>query len=182
MDRAERQAEVEYLAGCFTKSQIVLCADYRGLTVGQVTGLRKELKKSGATAQVVKNKLGHLSLKKAKAGNTKDAEIEKFRSVLKGPSLVIFADDPVGPAKALAQFKKANEIFTIKGALFEGAFIDPAGVDVLSKMPGRAETLAGLLRLINGPATQLARLLSAPSGQVVRVLEAQRQNLEKKAA
>jgi large subunit ribosomal protein L10 len=183
MERAEKDAEIEFLTDSFSKAQICLCGDYRGLTVAQVTKLRKELRKSGAHAHVVKNTLGKLSAEKVHKGKISDAELSKFTDVLAGPSFVIFSDeDPVGPAKALAEFAKGNEKFKIKGALFEGSFVDPSGVEALSKMPGRTELLASLLRVINGPATQLARLLQAPGAQVTRVIEAQRQNLEKKAA
>ena len=182
MDRAEKAAEIEYLTGCFSKSQITFCCDSRGLTVGQVTTLRKELRKSGAYASLVKNTLGRISASKVHKGKVKDVELEKFDDTLVGPSFVVFSnDDPVAPAKALAQFAKGNEKFKIKGALFEGAFVDPSGVEALSKMPGRAEILAGLLRIINGPATQLVRLLQAPGTQTVRVLDAQKQKLEKAA-
>ena len=185
MNKAEKLAEVEFLVGCLTKAQIAFCCDYRGLTVGQVTKLRKDLRKAGANAAVVKNTLGRLSAKKVYEAGSKEAELAKFIGTLKGPSMLIFSDeDPVAPSKAISQFLavKGNEKFTVKGAWFEGTFVDAAGVEALSKMPGRAETLSMLLRVINAPATQLVRTIQEPGAQLVRLIEAHRQNLEKKAA
>ena len=182
MNRAEKQEEVEFLKECYQKSQIALCGDYRGLTVAQMSKLRRELRTAGAKAFVVRNTLARLSAKdvlKAK----KAEEFEKFLATIKGPSLVIFAEaDPVAPAKVLAKFMKDNDKLKMKGAWFESSFLDASGVDSLSKMPGKAETLASLLRVIMAPATQLARIIQAPGEQVVRVIEAHRKNLESKAA
>lgn len=183
MDKAEKQAELDRLSGAFTKAQITFCGDFRGLTVAQVTKLRKELRKTGASACVVKNTLGRISAKKALAAKAKTpSAVEKFVATLKGPSMVVFADaDPVAPAKVLSEFAKSNDKLKVRGAYFEGAFVDAGGVQALSQMPGRAELLSMLLRVISAPATQLVRLLSAPATQTVRVIDAHRQNLEKKA-
>ncbi len=182
MERAEKQAEVEYLSGCFSKAPIAFCGDYRGLTVAQVTKLRKDLRKAGAHACVVKNTLGRISAQKALTPMAKSAaEVEKFVGMFKGPSMVVFSgEDPVAPAKVLADFVKTNDKLKVKGAYFEGAFVDAAGVLALSKMPGKKEVLSMLLRVISAPATQIVRLLSAPATQTVRVLDGHRQNIEKK--
>jgi large subunit ribosomal protein L10 len=181
MEKAQKVAAVEELTANFTQAQIAICGDYRGLTVAQMTKLRKELKKAGATSVVVRNTLGRISAKNANS-SASSSELERFVQTLKGPSFVIFSkDDPIAPTKALAAFlkEKNNEKFKVKGAWFEGAYVDAAGVDALSKMPGRAEVMASLLRVILAPATQLVRLINEPGSQVVRVIDAQRQNLEK---
>lgn len=180
MERAEKGEVIDSLKASFSKAQIALCADYRGLTVQEVTVLRRELKKTGAYAKVVKNTLARIALKK---GENSGGAFEQFVSTFHGPSFVIFSDnDPVGPAKVIEQFCKGKDKFKVKGAWLDGQFVDAAGVDALSKMPGKAEVLSMLLRVISAPATQIVRLLQAPSEQVVRVIDAQRQNIEKKAA
>lgn len=185
MNREEKQEVVESLVKQFGAAQVALCADYRGLTVAQVTELRKALNKTGTRARVVKNTLARISLKRGLEG-AKQAEVERFLKIIKGPSFVAFNEnDPVAPAKVFADFiKKGGDKLTlkIKGAWVDGVFLDEQGVQSLSKMPGKAETLAQLLALMNTPATQLLRLIKEPSAQVVRVVEAQRANLEKKAA
>jgi len=75
------------------------------------------------------------------------------------------------------KFAKANDQFRVKGCWLDGAYVDAAGVDSLSKMPGREETFAMLLSLISAPATRLVRVLSEPGAQVVRSIEAYRKKL-----
>lgn len=179
MDRIQKQEEIENVSQRLARAQLALCADYRGLTVSQVTTLRRNLKNAGATARVVKNKLARRSAEASING----ADKEQFLEVFKGPSFVVFADiDPVAPAKVLAEFAKTNNKFSIKGAWVDGKFLDVSQVEALSKMPGKQELLAQLLSLINAPATRLVGLLQAPGSQMVRLLEAQRKNLEGAAA
>lgn len=178
MDRAQKHQEVDTLQASFAKAELVLCADYRGLTVEQVTNLRKSLRTAGASARVVKNKLAKIAVKREDAFKT---EAERFLQVFHGPTMVVFSDvDPIAPTKALTEFAKKNAKLEIKGAWVDGRFVDPAGVEALSKMPGKQELLGQLLSLFNAPATRLVGLLQAPAAQVVRLLEAQRKNLEEK--
>lgn len=175
MNKAEKNAEIETLLGYFKGAAIAICTHYQGLTVGQVSALRSDLRKAGAKARVSKNTLIRLAAKRSAGDNS---GIDPFVEKVEGPNLVVFCDDPVAPAKVLAKFAKDNEKFKVKGAWFEGKYIDATGVDTLSKMPGKAELLATLLRLINTPATQLVRVISAPGTQTVRVLDAVRTKLE----
>jgi large subunit ribosomal protein L10 len=175
MNKAEKNAEIETLLGYFKGAAIAICTHYQGLTVGQVSTLRSDLRKAGAKARVSKNTFIRLAAKRSAGDNS---AIDPFVEKVDGPNLVVFCDDPVAPAKVLTKFAKDNEKFKVKGAWFEGKYIDATGVDTLSKMPGKAELLATLLRLINTPATQLVRVISAPGTQTVRVLDAVRTKLE----
>lgn len=178
MDRAEKQTELDLLIGKFENSQVAVCADYRGLTVAKITELRRELRKAGSEGRVVRNTLARLAASKTATG-AKDGELEKFLGSIVGPTLVVTCDqDPIAPTKVLAKFAKENaDKFRVKGCWLDGAYVDAAGVDSLSKMPGREETFAMLLALINEPATRLVRLMSEPSAQVVRSIEAYRKKL-----
>lgn len=178
MDRAEKSTEIELLTSCFSKAQVALCADFRGLTVQQITTLRKNLKSAGATARVTKNTLARRSFSAANGGAS-EAQLKGFIDLLEGPSVLVFSNnDPIGPTKVLSAFvKESNEKLAIKGAWFEGQFLDKKGVEALSKMPGREEILARLLATIAAPASQLVRLLNEPGSQVARVIEAQRAKL-----
>jgi large subunit ribosomal protein L10 len=180
MNRAEKQAEVDFLSDCLTKSQIALCAEYRGLSVAKMTQLRRDLRAAGSQGRVVKNTLARISAARALKGRT-SSEVEQFLDLLQGPVLMIYSfNDPVEPTKVVAKFAKDNEKLQIRGAFVDGEFVDAKGVDVLSKMPGKNELLSQLLRVINAPATNLVRLLHAPATQVVRVLDAHRENMEGK--
>ena len=179
MDRAERDAEIETLKSSFNAAQIALCADYRGMTVAKATQLRRELRAAGANVRVVKNTLVRIAAQRSISEVAPKSEFERFESMLDGPSMMIYSDsDPIGPTKILAKFAKDNEGFKLKGAWFEGKYVDSKGVDTLSKMPGREELLGMLLRLLGTPATQLVRLINAPAQQVMNVLDAQRGKLE----
>ncbi|HMA79446.1 MAG TPA: 50S ribosomal protein L10, partial [Candidatus Binatia bacterium] len=83
-------------------------------------------------------------------------------------------DDPVLLSKTLIKFADDNDKLAIKGGVFEGRFMDTAGVKVLSQMPSKPELQAKLLAMINAPATQLARLIQEPGARVVRLLESLR--------
>lgn len=178
MDRAGKAEVVEFVNKSLGKAEIALCADFRGLTVLQVTNLRRELHQAGAKARVVKNTLSRLAVKEAYK-SADQAELERFLKIFEGPTMIVYSDkDPVAPSKVLTKFAKTNDKLQIKGAWLEGAFVDVKGVGALSEMPGKEELLAKLLNLMLAPATQLVRLMSAPGTQVVRVLDAQRQKLE----
>ena len=180
MNRAEKQAEVDYLADCIGKSQVAICANYQGLTVAEATDLRRELHKAGCVSRVVKNTLARLSIQKGLAKANQD-ELNKFIQLLEGPSFVVISlEDPVAPAKVLTKFIKDKNKMSLKGGWMEGSFLDENGIKALSEMPSKEQVLAKLLSLLTAPATQLVRLLQAPGAQLARVIEAHRSNLEKK--
>lgn len=181
MKRQEKEAIIESLSQKFSAAQVSYCADYRGLTVSQITRLRSQLRKAGVESVVVKNTLARISAKKV-LKDSNNADLEKFLGLMVGPNFIVFGkEDPVGPAKVIAQFGKDHEKFQVKGGWFEGAFVDKQGVSTLATMPSREETLAKLLALISAPATQLARVIQAPGAQLARLVEAYRQKLEKSA-
>jgi large subunit ribosomal protein L10 len=182
MERAEKHQEVQLLEGKLTSSPMALCTDYRGLSVEQMTLLRRELKANGAVGRVVKNTLARLSVEQGLA-QADQAEREKFAALFTGPSFLIFAgEDVVGPSKVLAKFAKEWDKLEIKGGWFEGAFVDASGVEQLSKLPSKEELYSQLLSVISAPATQVVRLLSAPAGQLVRLLGAYKDKLEAKGS
>jgi len=179
MDKAEKQVELDLLMGKFANAQVTVCANYQGLTVSKITELRRELRKAGSEGRVVRNTLARLAVNKSSVEGVKQEEVAKFLGTLVGPTIVITCDsDPIAPTKVIAKFAKENaEKFRVKGCWLDGAYVDAAGVDSLSKMPGREETFAMLLSLMLEPATRLVRLLSEPGAQVARSVEAYRKKL-----
>lgn len=179
MDRADKQKEVETLSSKLLAAPITICADYRGLTASEITELRQELTSVGSEGKVVKNTLARLTidqvLKEAEA-----AEVEKLRELFNGPSMIIFAgeDQAVASAKVVANFKKGNEKFELKGGWFEGAFMDDKGLETLSKMPSKEELLSKLLSVIMAPATKVVQLLNAPATKLVGTLDAYKNTLD----
>ncbi len=179
MNKQEKQEELALLKDRFSKSQLAILTKYEGLTVAQITKLRRELRGANASARVAKNTLAKLVVKEVYKDDSQ-ADLEKLTKLFEGANLVTFAGtDPVSPAKVITKFAKDNQKLEIKGAWFEGQFLDKAGVEQLSKLPSREETLAKLLSLLNAPATKVVQLLQAPGAQVVRLLAAYKDKLEK---
>lgn len=178
MNREEKQAQVDFLQGAIKKSQIALVANYHGLNATEISNLRSKLREGKAEGKVVKNTLARLAIRQA-LPDDQGAELDKFLAALKGPTFLVYSDvDPIQPAKAIQDFIKSKDTFTVRAAWVDGTFVDAKGVEALSKMPGKEEVLSMLLRLLNEPATQLVRLLNAPAQQTVQVIEAQRKKLE----
>jgi len=181
MERAEKQQEIDFLHKCFTESDVTICADYRGLTVAQVTALRRGMRGAKATCRVVKNTLAKIALGKV-LKDEDQGEVEKLLALFRGPSFIIFGrDDAVGSAKLAEKFAKDFANFELKGGWFEGKFLDRAAVAQFSRMASKEETLGKLLYLFSAPATQVVRLLNAPAQQLVQVLGAYKDKLEKGA-
>ena len=153
----------------FVSAKMALVTEYRGLTVAQMTRLRREIRDASGEYQVIKNTLVRRAL-----DGTDFRDLEKL---LEGPNGWVFAyDDPVVLSKALVKFADDHDKFTIKGGVFEGQFMDTAGVKALSQMPSKPELQAKLLAMINAPATQLVRLMQEPGARVVRLLESIRKS------
>jgi large subunit ribosomal protein L10 len=149
----------------FRNAKMAIATEYRGLSVGKMTQLRREIREVSGEYQVIKNTLVRRALK-----DTAYGDLERM---LEGPNGWVFAyDDPVLLSKTLVKFVDANEKMTIKGAMFEGELMDPARVKVLSQMPSKPELQATLLALMQAPATYLLRLIQEPGSQVVRLLDA----------
>jgi large subunit ribosomal protein L10 len=177
MLRHEKQNLVDGIREQLTGASIALCADYRGITVAQVSKLRKELRQSNTTVTVVKNTLIRRAVSEAYSAEEPEA-VRSFAGILEGPTLLITnKSDPIGPTKVLAKYVKDIECLKVKGAFFEGEFLDDKKVEQLSQMPGREELLASLLRVILAPATNVVRLMNEPASLVVRVLAAQEKKL-----
>ena len=163
-EKAETVAAVHKL---LKSAKMAIVTEYRGLSVAQITRLRREIRQASGEYQVIKNTLVRRALQ-----DTVFGDLEKF---LEGPNGWVFAyEDPVGLSKALIKFADDNDKLKIKGGVFEGKFMDTAGVKVLSQMPSKPDLQAKLLAMINAPATQLVRLIQEPGARVVRLVESLR--------
>jgi len=163
-EKAETVGAVHQL---LKSAKMAIVTEYRGLSVAQMTRLRREIRDASGEYQVIKNTLVRRALK-----DTVFGDLEKL---LEGPNGWVFAyEDPVMLSKALCKFADDNDKLRIKGAVFEGRFMDPASVKVLSKMPSKPELQAKLLAMINAPATHLVRLIQEPGARVVRLIESLR--------
>ena len=172
MNRTEKTTVVDALAERFRATPHVILADYKGMTAGQATDLRRKIRGAGGTYIVLKNRL-------ARRG-AEGTAVAKIADRLKGPcGLAAHPTDPVALAKVVTEFAKENPQFRLVACVVDAKQVYEAeGIKTLSTLPGLQELRAQLLALVNTPATQLVRLLNTPAGQVARAIDARREKLE----
>ncbi|HEY1867807.1 MAG TPA: 50S ribosomal protein L10 [Candidatus Cybelea sp.] len=167
MPTARKEASVSELAEKLAGAKNLFLTDYAGLTVGEITKLRAELRKDGNTYSVVKNTLFRIA-----AGDLA-GQLDSF---LAGPTGIVFAGaDPVGPAKALKTFSDTVKRVKVKAAYIDGQIVDAAQVEKLAKLPPKLELIASLVGTLAGPLRGLVTVLSGNQSGLVRVLNAIRE-------
>ena len=129
-------------------------ADYRGLTVEQITALRTKLREKDAILKVVKNNFARIAFE--------DMKVENVADYLKGPTIIAMAkEDSNEVAKILFDFKKEAPTLEVKGASIDKEIYDTAKIEAFSKVPGKKQLYAMLMSAMNGPVQKLAATLQA---------------------
>ena len=149
-------------------------ADYRGVSVGDLTELRKTARENKVYLRVVRNTL----LKRAVA----DTEFECIQEVLIGPTILAFSqEDPGAAARVLKDFAKENDNFEIKALSVGGKLLEASQIDVLAKLPTHDQALSILMSVMLAPVTKLARTLNEVPSKVTRVVAAVRDQKQEAA-
>lgn len=170
MNREEKSELISRLSASLENAPSVVVAGFSGLTVEATDSLRSQMRQAEVSYEVVKNTL----VKRAVMGTTK----ENLGPLFKGTTAIAFhQDDPALPAKILKDFLKGNKGLTIKGGWVDGTLLDEAGVEILSKLPGRDELRSSLLSVFNGAATKFVRVLNAAPTDFVQVLRARGESI-----
>lgn len=164
MDRAQKREFVAGLAQVFAETSMVVVTRPTGLTVAEVTDLRRRMRAAGVTFKVAKNRLAALALE--------GTRFDGIKPLLKGPTALAWSKDPVATAKAAIEFARTNEKLVVLGGALGTQTLDAAGIKALSELPSLDELRARLLGMLKTPATRIAGLMQAPGGQVARVLAA----------
>jgi len=171
---AQKEEAVAELKGKLDKASTIIVADYRGVDVTSINGLRSRLHTEGNgdyEYHVVKNSV----LRRASEGGPAEALSDFFV----GPTAVALSyGDPVGLAKAIVGYADDNEAFEIKVGLLDGRTVDTAEIGTLATLPGLDELRGKLVGLLQAPAQKIAVVLAAPATQLARVMDARRAQLE----
>ncbi len=164
MDRVQKQKVVETLREALADTACVVVTRQSGLTVAEVTQLRRQMRGAGARFRVTKNRLARRAL----AGT----RFEPLSPLFTGPTAIAFSRDPVAAAKVVVEFANRNEKLTIVGGGLAGRQIDADGVKELASLPSLEELRGKLVGLLSAPAARLAAVLQAPAGRLARVVAA----------
>jgi len=164
VDRTEKREFVASLATVFAETSFVLVAQNKGLTVADVSELRRRMRAAGATYKVAKNRLATLALD--------GTRFDGVKPLLKGPTALAWSTDPVAVAKTAVEFAKTNDKFVVLGGALGTQTLDASGVKALAELPSLDQLRAKLLGMLQTPATRIAGVLQAPAGQIARVLKA----------
>jgi large subunit ribosomal protein L10 len=167
----DKKAMVAEVAAVAAKAQSVVAAEYRGLTVTQMTDLRSKARKSGVYLRVVKNTLA----RKAIAGT----QFECVGKSLKGPLILAFSkDDPGAAARLVKAFAKDNDKLVPTVVSLGGSALTAKDLDKVASLPTLEIARATLLGALQAPVGKLVRTVAEPHARLVRALAAVRDKLE----
>ena len=170
LSRETKQGVVSEVSQSFSGAQVAILADYRGLTVAQISQLRSEARNSGVRVRVMKNTLARRSVV--------GSEFECLADHFVGPLLVTSSQDPVAVAKVVCRFAKANDAFQVRVGALDGDLIDTHVIERLAALPDREELLGKLFGTLRAPAEKFVRTLNEVPSKFVRTLVAVRNDRE----
>ena len=153
LNRSEKEAVVKEVTELAAKAQTLVMAEYRGVTVADMTVLRTKARENGVTLSVLKNTLA----RRAVAGSS----FESAADQMTGPLIYGFSEDAVAAAKVVAEFAKTNDKLVIRGGVYDGKALDVNGVKELASIPSKEVLLSQLCGLLMSPVSRTARVLAA---------------------
>lgn len=163
----DKKAVVEHVSSALSGAQAAFVADYRGLTVAQMTALRREAHDTGVFLRVVKNNLAKRAVR--------DTDFACLEEHFVGPTALAASEDPVAAAKLLDKYAKDfKEVLTIKVGAMGGNVLSEADARALAKLPSREELLATLLGTMQAPVTKFVQTLNEVPTGFARALAAVR--------
>ena len=153
LNRSEKQAVIDEVTALAAKAQTLVMAEYRGITVADMTRLRSQAREKGVNLSVLKNTLA----RRAVAGSA----FEVVSGQMTGPLIDGFSTDAVAAAKVVSDFAKTNDKLVIRGGAFAGKALDVNGVKQLANIPSKEVLLAQLCGLLMSPISRTAVVLGA---------------------
>lgn len=169
-----KQSVVSEIEDKFKNSSSAVVAEYRGLSVAEVTELRRALRAEGVEMKVYKNTLAVKAAENVGYGDLKDS--------LTGPNALAFGSDETAAARVMAKFAKKHKALVLKGGVVEGKVVDDKTVAALSALPNREGMLSMLLSVLNAPVSSFARVVKAVADQKNEGAPAEEAGSNEKAA
>jgi large subunit ribosomal protein L10 len=161
----DKEAIVSELSEVVKTSVSAIAADYRGLTVSELTELRSKARSNSIHMQVVRNTLARRAVA--------DTDYACLDKALVGPLVLLFSkEEPGAAAKLLRDFAKEHENVEVKAIAMGGELFGPESLQAIASLPSKEEAIAQLLSVMMGPATKLVRTMSETYAQAVRVVSA----------
>ncbi len=146
-----KKVVVSEIAGKFAESQSTVVVEYRGLSVAQMTTLRRKLREENIEMKIYKNKLASRA--------AESAGFDELTGYLTGPNAFVFSDDAVAPSRLLAEFAKKNKALVLKSGIVEGKIVDDVMLKELATLPNREGMISMLLGLFQAPIRNFAYAL-----------------------
>lgn len=160
-----KQAIVAEVSTLAQDAVLIIAADYRGLTVTEMTDLRRKARDAGMVTRVVRNTLARRALE--------GTDYACLLEALVGPIVLMFTqEDPGVAARVVKDFAKGNEKLEVKALAMGDKFMTSDQLQVVASLPTRDEALGQLCGVLMAPMTKLVRTLAEPHSQLVRVLAA----------
>lgn len=153
LNRSEKEAVIQEVTNLAANAQTLVMAEYRGITVADMTKLRTDARSQGVALSVLKNTLA----RRAVAGSSFEVATEQ----MSGPLIYGFSEDAVAAAKVVADFAKTNDKLVIRGGVYGGKALDADGVKQLASIPSKEVLLAQLCGLLMSPVSRTAVVLGA---------------------
>ena len=150
---SSKQALVSEISDKIKNSQSTVVCEYRGLSVAEVTELRRKLRAEDVDFKVYKNTMVERACD--------DCGFEDLKDALKGPNAFAFSEDATAPARVLAKFAKKHKALVLKKGIVEGKVVDEATIKELSLLPNRDGMLSMLLSCLQSPVSSFARVVKA---------------------
>lgn len=163
----QKKAVVEEVAQIASTAQSAVAAEYRGLTVSEMTDLREKAKQSGVYLRVVRNTLA----RRAVVGTEFECAQDRFN----GPLVLAFSrDEPGDAARVMRDYARSNDKLKVSFVAFDGKAMDAPAIEQLANLPSRDEALSMLMSVLLAPAGKLTRAVAAPHAGLVRVVDGMR--------
>ncbi|MBK6745680.1 50S ribosomal protein L10 [Ottowia sp.] len=153
LNRSEKEAVISEVTSLAAQAQTLVMAEYRGITVADMTKLRTDARSKGVALSVLKNTLA----RRAVVGSS----FEVVSDQMTGPLIYGFSEDAVAAAKVVADFAKTNDKMVIRGGVYGGKPLDANGVKELASIPTKEVLLAQLCGLLMSPISRTAMVLGA---------------------